>query len=265
MFQVTEFFNDIGLPLVPPNIKPILLWAVFFILTDKVSRIFQPLLTRTPSKSLSHRAKVNWGSHVVSQIHACTLVYSVIVLMRSGSFVDPINDFTPEFFSLANFSTGFFIYDLYCCVTEFAIFGTLFFIHSIFALAGLSLVYRPMFSYFIMAGFTFEASTIFLNGVWFCDKLGYSNSIVQLFNGIGLVISFFGVRIVYGYIAFYRVLKLLFANSSTLPPFVFYSSVCIIFVSLSLNTFWFYKIIAAFSRRFSGSSKPVAEAEKKSN
>jgi hypothetical protein len=44
----------------------------------------------------------------------------------------------------------------------------------------------------------YELSTPFLNIHWFCDKLGMTGSNLQLYNGIALLVTFFGCRIVWG-------------------------------------------------------------------
>ncbi|KAI9275343.1 hypothetical protein BY458DRAFT_434500 [Sporodiniella umbellata] len=44
----------------------------------------------------------------------------------------------------------------------------------------------------------YELSTVFLNIHWFMDKLGYTGSKLQMVNGAMLLLSFFGVRIVFG-------------------------------------------------------------------
>ena len=44
----------------------------------------------------------------------------------------------------------------------------------------------------------YELSTPFLNIHWFCDKLGMTGSMSQLYNGIALLVTFFCCRIVWG-------------------------------------------------------------------
>ena len=44
----------------------------------------------------------------------------------------------------------------------------------------------------------YELSTPFLNIHWFCDKLGLTGSRLQLYNGIVLILMFFGCRNVWG-------------------------------------------------------------------
>lgn len=44
----------------------------------------------------------------------------------------------------------------------------------------------------------YELSTPFLNVHWFCDKMGMTGSKLQLYNGIALLVTFFGCRIVWG-------------------------------------------------------------------
>ena len=44
----------------------------------------------------------------------------------------------------------------------------------------------------------YELSTPFLNIHWFCDKLGMTGSKLRMYNGIALLVTFFGCRIVWG-------------------------------------------------------------------
>lgn len=44
----------------------------------------------------------------------------------------------------------------------------------------------------------YELSTPFLNIHWFCDKLNLTGSKIQLYNGLALLVTFFGCRIVWG-------------------------------------------------------------------
>ncbi|EIE80770.1 hypothetical protein RO3G_05475 [Rhizopus delemar RA 99-880] len=44
----------------------------------------------------------------------------------------------------------------------------------------------------------YELSTIFLNFHWFMDKIGWTGSRIQLVNGVFLLLTFFGARILFG-------------------------------------------------------------------
>ena len=58
---------------------------------------------------------------------------------------------------------------------------------------------RPFLQYFSPRFLLWELSTPFLNIHWFLDKTGRTGSTFQLVNGILLLCTFFGVRIVYGW------------------------------------------------------------------
>jgi uncharacterized membrane protein len=50
----------------------------------------------------------------------------------------------------------------------------------------------------------YELSTPLLNLHWFFDKFGMSGSKLQIYNGVMLILTFFGVRLVYGGYMSYR-------------------------------------------------------------
>ena len=57
---------------------------------------------------------------------------------------------------------------------------------------------RPFANYYGLAFVLYELSTPFLNFHWFFDKLGMTGSLAQLVNGVILIISFGGCRLVWG-------------------------------------------------------------------
>lgn len=57
---------------------------------------------------------------------------------------------------------------------------------------------RPFGNYYGLSFVLYELSTPFLNIHWFCDKLNLTGSKLQLYNGIALLFSFFGCRLVWG-------------------------------------------------------------------
>ena len=60
------------------------------------------------------------------------------------------------------------------------------------------LLQRPFANYYGLAFVLYELSTPFLNFHWFLDKFGMTGSLAQLINGIALIISFGGCRLVWG-------------------------------------------------------------------
>lgn len=59
-------------------------------------------------------------------------------------------------------------------------------------------IQRPFVNYYAPVFVLYELSSPFLNIHWFCDKLDLTGSTVQLINGIFLLGTFFGCRLVYG-------------------------------------------------------------------
>jgi hypothetical protein len=57
---------------------------------------------------------------------------------------------------------------------------------------------KPFGNYYGLSFVLYELSTPFLNIHWFCDKLGLTGSKLQMYNGIALLVTFFGCRIVWG-------------------------------------------------------------------
>jgi TLC domain len=57
---------------------------------------------------------------------------------------------------------------------------------------------RPFVNYYGPVFVLYELSTPFLNIHWFCDKLNMTGSTLQWYNGIVLLLTFFGCRLVWG-------------------------------------------------------------------
>jgi hypothetical protein len=57
---------------------------------------------------------------------------------------------------------------------------------------------RPFLYFYAPVFLLYEASTPFLNIHWFCDKLNLTGSTIQAVNGVFLIATFFGCRIIWG-------------------------------------------------------------------
>jgi len=57
---------------------------------------------------------------------------------------------------------------------------------------------RPFIHYYASSFILYELSSPFLNIHWFCDKLSLTGSTIQLVNGVFLLASFAGARLIYG-------------------------------------------------------------------
>ncbi|PVU92417.1 hypothetical protein BB561_003836 [Smittium simulii] len=108
----------------------------------------------------------------------------------------------------------------------------------------------PRIMYYVPVILMFEFSTIFLNNIWFCDKLGLAGSQLQIANSIGLLISFAVVRVFYGSYKFYELAVTIISNWNSFSNFLIYTIFPSIIILWSLNLFWFYKITRAFFKKF---------------
>ena len=149
----------------------------------------------------------------------------------------------------------------------------------------------------------YELSSPFLNIHWFCDKLNMTGSKLQLYNGILLLCTFFGCRLVWGSYqsirVFYDVYRALtagefvlhdpelgkFSNGTTVDPALvpqseimqfagdrsvpLWLAFCYLASNITLNGlnwFWFGKMIETIRKRFDppyGTRKPEAKEPEK--
>lgn len=134
----------------------------------------------------------------------------------------------------------------------------------------------------------YELSTPFLNVHWFCDKLNLTGSKIQLYNGIALLVTFAGCRLVYGtfqsilvYIDMWKAvhtgpdasyvaaaygkngtmtdpdLTMMAFVKGTDPIPVWLASIYVAsnVVLNTLNWHWFFKMISAVRKRFEPAKK----------
>jgi hypothetical protein len=122
---------------------------------------------------------------------------------------------------------GYFCWDLYMCLRYLKIFGWGMVVHAV-ASAGMfslgfvsvfplvmrylfhcrdevplmtradSISQRPFIHFWCPVFLLHELSTPFLNIHWFCDKLDLTGSVYQAVNGVFLMATFFGCRLVWG-------------------------------------------------------------------
>lgn len=106
--------------------------------------------------------------------------------------------YTPASGMVQGFAAGYFLWDLQVSSQYINISGPSALLHAIGALAITCIGFKPFGNYYGLSFVLYELSTPFLNVHWFCDKLGMTGSTLQLYNGIALIVTFFGCRIVWG-------------------------------------------------------------------
>jgi hypothetical protein len=96
------------------------------------------------------------------------------------------------------FAAGYFLWDTLAGIEHLDVQGAGALLHGIAALTITIMGFRPFANYYGVNFVLYELSTPFLNVHWFLDKFGLTGSRTQLYNGILLIASFFGCRLVWG-------------------------------------------------------------------
>lgn len=112
----------------------------------------------------------------------------------------------------------------------------------------------------------YELSTPFLNIHWFMDKLGMTGSNAQLINGITLIATFGGSRLVWGtyqsvklYQDVWRALKT--PGELPVPPWLAITYLASTTVLNVLNFYWFGRMIKTIRSRFEKPQRKTSSKE----
>ncbi|KAH7080455.1 TLC domain-containing protein [Paraphoma chrysanthemicola] len=197
--------EKLGLSTLPYHVHEILLGFlgyhfILYVLSPAVSQLVCPGTYRGFNK----RTRLNWNIHWVSMIQALfinTAALWVIFRDEERHAMDwrgRLWGYTPASGMVQGFAAGYFLWDLQISMQYLSIAGPSSLLHAIGALAVTCIGFKPFGNYYGLSFVLYELSTPFLNVHWFCDKLGMTGSKLQLYNGIALLFTFFGCRIVWG-------------------------------------------------------------------
>lgn len=137
-------------------------------------------------------------------------------------------------------------------------------------------------NYYSTSFILYELSSPFLNFHWFFDKLDMTGSLAQLINGLCLLATFFGCRLVWGTYSSVRVYQDMWSAlhhqpspssplSASSPEIMHYAiteqvPLYLAFLYLgsnlvlnSLNFYWFRKMIDTLRKRFQPAPAPAVE------
>ncbi|KZP21219.1 DUF887-domain-containing protein [Athelia psychrophila] len=191
----------------------------------------------------------NWSIHVASLIH------SVIVIILAACALDlPAleNDRAFGWDDRAGpvlaFACGYFIWDTLDAIFNFIDVG--FVLHGLSCTLLYTMGFSPFLAYYGVRCLFWELSTVFLNIHWFLDKTGRTGTKFQLINGFFLLVSFFGVRLVWGGMVSYQFFHTLYEtrHEVSLVYLVIYGAGNLLLQSL--NIIWFAKMVTALKKRF---------------
>ncbi|RLV92129.1 Topoisomerase I damage affected protein 4 [Spathaspora sp. JA1] len=233
------------------------------------SRIMGPRYTKLPK-----RTRINFDVHVTSMVQCCISISLLVPHLSNEHWAnrlsDPANSLvgtTPFGAMVCAVTVGYFVWDIYVCTKYFALFGFGFLFHGFAAAYAFGAGLVPYCQPWAGAFLAFELSTPFVNMNWFASKLpaGTFSERTIIINGLCLIISFFLVRIVWGFYAVYMLAMDMFATWDLVPSFLPISMLTLNFSLDVLNVFWFSKMIMIAKKKASGkeSTRQAAhEAEK---
>ncbi|KAI4203492.1 MAG: hypothetical protein LQ350_001830 [Teloschistes chrysophthalmus] len=276
LVKATEpFARSLALQTLPFHVHEILPAFCFY---EFVNRVVSPYVSaRLAPKTYPHlprKTKINWNVHFVSMVQSCfinTLALWVIYLDKERSQMDwkeRVWGYTGAGGMVQGFAAGYFGWDLWASIKDVDVHGWGALFHAFSALAVSTMGFRPFVNYYGLNFILYELSTPFLNIHWWLDKVGMTGSTTQLVNGIALLTSFAGSRLVWGSYQNFRMYKDIWRAIQTpgeLPvPTWLAMGYLLSTTALSfLNFYWFGKMIEAVAKRFEGPSDGGGAEKKK--
>ncbi|KAE9394123.1 DUF887-domain-containing protein [Gymnopus androsaceus JB14] len=263
MKQLSDLSLSLGLTRFPENLHTFLSSLFFFLV---IHQAFAPAISNSLSsnfRAMNRRGRNNWSIHIVSQIHALIIVPMALRALSSPNLdKDRAFGWDEETSGpLQAIASAYFVWDTIDAAINYHELG--FIIHGAphlcFRLAPMIYImsFSPFLSYYAARCLLWETSTIFLNIHWFLDKTNRTGTTFQLVNGIFLLATFFGVRLVYGGYVSYNFFFTLYEVRDTVPMVYLLVYGVGNIVLQALNVFWFTKMIAALRKRFAVDRKSV--------
>ncbi|KAJ3364302.1 hypothetical protein GGF32_002273 [Allomyces javanicus] len=250
-----QFLVDVvGLQTLPAHWHILLGSAVACQVLLLLSRYLSPLVAPVSYRGLSSKRKLDWDVHVVSSVHALTIVSLAWPQLFDPVLVaNPVFGYTHQAGTTYAICCGYFLWDALFSLVHVQTFGIGFLVHGIACLAVYLLSFRPFLLYYGSVFLMFELSTPFLNLHWFMDKTGMTGTTIQLVNGIVFLATFFLARICFGFYSSYQFFVSVIAVLDQLPMALFLVYAVANVVLNTLNLYWFHAMIQSLRRRFASS------------
>lgn len=229
LVQLTKpLANALNLQTLPLHIHEVIFFALLYhVLCAYFSPWISTLLFPKRYRNFPARTRLNWDVHVVSLIQS-TIVNSMAFYTiycdgvrwsqswyftrhndPSASQLEPalarVWGYTPLEGHVVSMAVGYFLWDLVICAVHMKIFGIGLLLHAIAALTVYTLGFTPFVNYYSPVFILYECSSPALNIHWFLDKVDLTGSSWQWYNGVVLISSFGGSRLIWGTYAGFRV------------------------------------------------------------
>ncbi|KAJ5748147.1 uncharacterized protein N7511_009843 [Penicillium nucicola] len=182
----------------------ILAFAFYLFIHAVVSPWLSPILFPESYNKLTPRTKLNWDIHVVSLVQSIVINVAALWIMvvdnerNSMSSGERVFGYTGACGFVQALAVGYFVYDIIVSIRHVQMFGIGLLFHAVAALWVFSLGFRPFLNYYAPTFILYELSSPFLNIHWFLDKVNMTGSRTQWYNGMALLGTFFGCRLVWG-------------------------------------------------------------------
>ncbi|SCU94177.1 LANO_0E05952g1_1 [Lachancea nothofagi CBS 11611] len=203
--------------------------------------------------------KLNFDIHTVSMLQcvvSLSLTWPILFQPLSLSLATYQNPYNSM---VAAVTCGYFIWDLYVCLKHFSLFGIGFLGHALASLYVFVIALRPFCQSWVGKFLIFEASTPFVNVNWYISQLTRTSSkpVVPMWfnalNGVLLILTFFTVRIVWGFSAIVILIRKLWVESDVLPLWLPSTVVPLNLALNTLNVIWLNKMIRIAKKMAKGS------------
>ncbi|CEP63867.1 Tda4p LALA0_S09e04280g [Lachancea lanzarotensis] len=263
---ISPFKNSENL-LLRHSLEVVVSFLVYLLIVERklAPAINRRIFKQHYTQGLDRNTRLNFDIHTVSMVQCViSLALTAPILLQPlntsvATFQDPFNSM------VAAVTCGYFLWDLYVCLKHYALFGPGFLGHAVASLYVFVVSLRPFCQSWIGKFLIFEASTPFVNINWYVSQLARSSSsssaVVPLWfnalNGAMLILTFFLVRIVWGFSAVVILVRQLW-HERDLVPFWLPITVMPLNIGLNcLNVVWLKKMIHIAKKMAARSRKKV--------
>ncbi|KAI9217886.1 TLC domain-containing protein [Blastocladiella britannica] len=251
----------LGLSTLPAHWHVLVLSALICQAVLQLSRTLSPRLAPSTYPRLTPIKRLDWDVHVVSSVHAVAIVALVWPLLSDPVLAaDRVFGYTYDAGTAYAVACGYFLWDTLFSLVYVREFGVGFLVHGVACLSVYLFSFRPFLLYYGCIFLLYELSTPLLNAHWFMDKTGLAGSKIQLANGMLFLVTFFCVRIAYGFYASYNFYVSMIEVFHEIPTALFVLYTISNVVLNLLNLYWFQAMIVGLQRRMKGPTSSLPKA-----
>jgi len=219
---------------------------------------YELMLRLLEKNAFFNKKEEEWVGRIVSSIHAIVVTTMFVVFyfkypqfsVEHDLFYSPFNCTVFICFSLA-----YFLVDLLMIVTKNFEKNKLHIPHHVVAILSILLgLLNDEYYLGMMMLLCMEGSTPFINNIFFLKELNLKNSVLYVINGILLLVTWIFFRFVAG-IGYFFYLMYVNWERYKQKPFLGCYWIFMQLVFMTLNIYWFSKILRGFMKMFTKNKK----------